>query len=277
MTTKNQKYILSAFTVIAFIALALAYVSSPSGALEVHFLDIGQGDGIFIETPNGRQVLIDGGKPDSPILGRLGSHMSFYDRSIDIVVATHMDADHMGGLISVLESFEVGSVFVGSNIADTELSRVFWQTIKDKDIPVVLVKAGDSFELEPDINMSVVSPWGGLSATASDNDSSLVMKLVYKEDSFLFTADIEKPTEYKLVFGGADISAEVLKVGHHGSNSSSTKYFLSKVNPKISVIQVGENNYGHPRKEVLGRLSKTKILRNDLNGDISIYSYGNSI
>ena len=276
LLSKKEKYILLGFLGTAVLALALAYISTPSGALEVHFLDIGQGDAIFIETPSGRQILIDGGRPDSPILQRLSKYMPFYDRHIDIVVATHMDADHIGGLVDVLENFEVDMVLVSTSEANSPLSQKFWQVIEDKNIAVIKTETGDLFKLDTDIEMRTLHPAPEFK-TNDDNDTSLVFKLVYLEDSFLLTGDIEKRAEYALAQSGIDITADVLKVGHHGSNTSSVQYFLDRVGAKLAVIQVGENTYGHPHPAVLKRLEDIQILRNDLNGDITIYSYGNSI
>ena len=129
-----------------------------------------------------------------------------------------------------------------------------------------------------DIYFDILWPSKDVPSGLSDNEKSLVLKLVYKDDSFLLTGDMEKFAEYSLATNNIDLGADVLKVGHHGSNSSSAKYFLDKVQAKIAVIQVGKNSYGHPHDVVLERLQNTgmQILRNDLNGIISMYTYGNS-
>ncbi|MEX0877244.1 MAG: ComEC/Rec2 family competence protein [Candidatus Spechtbacterales bacterium] len=274
--SKKQKYILWGFLGVAVLSLSLAYISIPSGALEVHFLDVGQGDAVFIETPSGRQILIDSGRPDSPILERLSNYMPFYDRDIDIVVATHMDADHIGGLVHVLENFEVDMMLVNSGDFTKPLSEKLFKIAKEKNIPIIQAGVGDKFTLDEEVFMYTLHPSSGF-LNKDENEASLVFKLVYKNDSFLFTADIGKVAEYTLAQSGIDISADVLKVGHHGSNTSSVKYFLDKVGAKLAVIQVGENNYGHPHPAVLRRLKDLQVLRNDLNGDITIYSYGDSI
>lgn len=279
--TKKQNHILITLIIFSAISVALASVSVSSGALEVNFFDVGQGDAIFIETPNKTQVLIDGGPSNSQILEKLNNKMPFYDRYIDLVIVTHMDADHIGGLLYVIDRFEIGGILVSSTSSNTELSDKFLQTAEEKNIPLVLVKAGDNFQLDEDINMLVLSPWEELLDSSisqlADNDLSVVTKLTYKDDSFLFTGDAERRVEYALAQSELDISADVLKIGHHGSNTSSVQYFLGKVNPKLAIIQVGKNNYGHPHQSVLERLSGVNILRNDQNGDITINSYGNSI
>ena len=272
---KNKKIILGGAVFFAALGLALAYVSTPSGALEVHFFDVGQGDAIFIETPNGRQVLIDGGR-DARVIEKLGRVMPFYDRSIDLVVATHMDSDHIGGLLMVLRQFEVGGILVSTTESNTELSEAFWGIIKEKDIAVMQVERGDNFLLDDGVNMLVLAPWPELLNGAKDNDTSVVVKLTYKNDSFLFTGDLEKRGEYALVQSGIDVTADVLKLGHHGSKTSSVPLFLARVAPRLVLIQVGKNSYGHPHPSVLERLRGVNVLRNDIRGDITLYSYGDS-
>lgn len=277
MFFKEQKYILLALGVATTLFFILAISSAPSAALEVHFLDVGQGDAIFIQTPNFTQVLIDGGYGKN-VLEQLGAQMAFYDRSLDFIVATHMDKDHIGGLLDVLENFEVGAVLVSYTDADSQEAGNFFKKIKEKNIQLVEIEAPDRFRLDEDIYLDVIWPSNDFPEGLSDNEKSLVIKLVFSEDSFLLTGDMEKFAEYSLATSDVDLRSDVLKVGHHGSNSSSTNYFLDKVQASIAIIQVGRNFYGHPHEVVLERLKarRMKILRNDLNGVISIYSYGNS-
>src|SRR3990167_6604258 len=247
--TKNKKRILISFCVVAILFTVLAFASTPSRALEVHFLDVGQGDSIFVQTPHRTQLLIDGGS-GSQVLEKVGSRMPFYDRNLDFVILTHIDKDHAGGLIDILDKFQVGAVLVNTQVVaetqDTDLAQEFFAKIEESGVRLVRVEAGDRFWID--------------------------------EDSFLLTGDMEKFAEYSLATNNIDLGADVLKVGHHGSNSSSAKYFLDKVQAKIAVIQVGKNSYGHPHGVVLERLQNVgmQILRNDLNGIISMYSYGNS-
>lgn len=274
--TKIQKRILIALFIIAGLFISLAILSIPSGALEVHFLDVGQGDAIFIQTPNSNQILIDGGY-DKDILEKLGKYMPFYDRSIDFVIATHMDKDHIGGLFDVLDKFEVGAVLVSYTDTSIAEAQIFFEKIKNKNIKVVQIGAGDRFWIDEDIYFDILWPQRDFFQNLSDNNQSLVLKLNYKNDSFLLTGDIEKLAEYRLAQSNINLKTDVLKIAHHGSNTSSVKYFLDKVQAKIAVIQVGRNPYGHPHNAVLERLRGMEILRNDINGDISIYSYGNSL
>lgn len=259
-----MRYFQLCWRTLQFLPVLLRYI----------FFDVGQGDAIFIQTPNKRQVLIDGG-PTARVVEKLGEVMPFYDRSIDLVVVTHMDADHIGGLLAVLKQFDVGGVLVSTTQSNTELSDALWQLLKEKNIPVVQVARGDKFVLDEYVEMLVLSPWDELLAVAKDNDTSVVVRLTYKDDSFLLTGDAERRVEYALA-QGTDIASDVLKIGHHGSNTSSTQYFLSQVAPKLAVIQVGENRYGHPHPAVLKRLENIFHVRNDIHGDITLYSYGDS-
>lgn len=272
---RYNKIIFSCLVLFFVFTILLAFVSIPSGALEVHFFDIGQGDAIFIRTPSGNSMLIDGG-PDADVIAHLGKVLPFWRRRIDLVAATHMDADHIGGLMSVLEHFNVGGVIVSYHDENTDLSNAFWDKIDQYNIPVFIAERGDLFRLDNEVQLLTISPTAQLREFASDNDKSLIFKLTYKNDSFLLTGDAERRAELNLLADNINLNADVLKIGHHGSNSSSIAGFLKSVASKLAVIQVGQNRFGHPHNAVLERLSGTKILRNDLNGDIILYSYGDS-
>ncbi len=269
----KKKYILLFLIIAMGLGLSLAYTSTPSGALEVHFFDVGQGDAIFIETRNQRQVLIDAGE-DADILEKLEGAVPFYDRHIDIIIATHMDKDHIGGMDKVLNRFDTDMVLVSQTETDSKESERFLATAKN--LSLSRVKRGDILRLDEDTKLEILWPPADLPRSAKDNNLSVVTKLTYKKDCFIFTGDIEKATEIKLA-QNTDLECEIMKAAHHGSKSSSNPYFVGKVNPELSVIQVGENSYGHPHRKVVKRLKNFgKVLRNDLNGDIIIRSYGNS-
>ncbi|MEX0916504.1 MAG: MBL fold metallo-hydrolase [Candidatus Spechtbacterales bacterium] len=248
-------------------------LSARPAVLEVHFLDVGQGDSIFIETPADRQILIDAGRTGSGALGALAALIPFTDRSLDIVVATHLDVDHIGGLVEVFERYEVSMILVAERRGEGATS--FWDAVEAEGAEVVYVEAPMRVTLDEEVVLEILSPAPSL-AGASDNERSIVAKLVYRDDSFLLTGDMEKRAEYALLASGLDISADVLKVAHHGSNSSSTPAFLAAVAPRVAVVQVGENSYGHPHPDVLARLAGITILRNDENGTITLTSTGDS-
>ena len=197
------------------------------------------------------------------------------ERAISSVYKQRLKSD-------ILDKFQVGAVLVSTQVVaetqDTDLAQEFFAKIEESGVRLVRVEAGDRFWIDEDIYFDILWPSKDVPSGLSDNEKSLVLKLVYKDDSFLLTGDMEKFAEYSLATNNIDLGADVLKVGHHGSNSSSAKYFLDKVQAKIAVIQVGKNSYGHPHDVVLERLQNVgmQILRNDLNGIISMYSYGNS-
>jgi competence protein ComEC len=219
--------------------------------LRVTVLDIGQGDAILIQTPGGADVLIDGG-PGPAVLRSLGDELAWHDRSIDLVVSTHTDADHIYGLIDVLETYEVARVITGH---DQSVAPDEWFVALDaKGIVAEPITAGTSFDLGDGITLDVL--WSAEAPLAANvNNSSLVLKLRCRDVGFLLTGDIEAPAEEALLASGVELSATVLKVAHHGSTTSSTRDFLDAVGADVSVISAGANNtHGHPAPEVVDRL-----------------------
>lgn len=245
--------------------------------LKVTFFDVGQGESIFIETPGGRQILIDGG-PDNTILRKLAGQMPFYDRDIDIVIATHPDADHITGLVDVLENYNVGLVIDSGDFKGTGVFREYLDILEEKKYRYKKASAGGIIRIGENIILEILNPGENLYEKANNN--SVVIRLDYGGDSFLFTGDIERAAEYKLTRNGRDIDVDVMQVAHHGSKTSSSELFLERVSPEIAVISVGQNNrYGHPFSAVLENLEKygIKVLRTDIHGDIRFISNGEGI
>ena len=176
--TKNQKRILITFCVVAILFTILAVISTPSRALEVHFLDVGQGDSIFVQTPHRTQLLIDGGS-GSQVLEKVGSRMPFYDRNLDFVILTHIDKDHAGGLIDILDKFQVGAVLVSTQVVaetqDTDLAQEFFAKIEESGVRLVRVEAGDRFWIDEDIYFDILWPSKDVPSGLSDNEKSLVL------------------------------------------------------------------------------------------------------
>ncbi len=247
------------------------------GLLEVTFFDVGQGDAIFIETPGGRQILIDGG-PDNSVLRKLAEEMPFYDRSIDIVIATHPDADHITGLIDVLEKYDVGLVIDSGDFKGTGVFQEYSSVLKDKNYRYKKAIVGDKIKIGEDIILEILNP--GEELYEKSNNNSVVIRMDYSDASFLFTGDAERLVEHRLIQGGWDIDVDVMQVAHHGSKTSSSQLFLENVSPDLAVISVGENNrYRHPFPAVLENLDKygIKVLRTDTDGDIGFVSDGEEI
>lgn len=269
--------------IVAALSWIAVFASAQSNELKVYFLDVGQGDAIFIELPDSRQILIDGG-PDDRVLERINSVMQFWDRSIDMVIATHGESDHIGGLGAVLGYYDVSTI-IWNGIESETKTFMEWKEAVDREGATVLVgEYGMRFKLSDSVFFEILHPkvlseMELASASASQNNFSLVIRLAYDEDTFLFTGDIERQAEYRIIEQNPRIDSDVLKVAHHGSKTSSSELFLEKVNPKIAVISSGINNtYGHPHKAILQRLTKygIKIRRTDMEENILLISNGNS-
>ena len=252
--------------------------------LKVNFFDIGQGDAIFIETPQSHQILIDGG-PTSIILEKLGREMPFWDRTLDLIILTHPEHDHMAGLIEVLKRYKVENILWTGILGDTAEYQEWQRMIekeKDQGAKIHMAKSGQKItsSTQPgNVVLEVLFPFEGLEGQEikNSNDTSIVTKLSFGQNSFLFTGDIYKSGERKLIESGVALNSEIFKVAHHGSKTSTSEEFIKEVNPEIAVILVGkDNSYGHPHQEVLDILSKYGIntLRTDLEGDIKIISDG---
>ena len=285
----NKKLIFRLGTLIVLIFLTIFFFylwrkESGEHVLTVAFLDIGQGDAIFIEAPNGNQVLIDGG-PGKSILRELGAVMSFSDRSIDVVLATHPDADHIGGLPDVFLNYEV-SLFMEPGVdAETELYKEVkgkMERSKNGKIKEILARRGMRVDLGGGVALEILYPTGDVSNWET-NDASIVVRLVYGETEFMFTGDAPMKTERALMYldpSFENMNSDVLKVGHHGSKTSTSPEFVSAVSPEYAVISVGsENRYGHPTAQVLETLQKEKIkiLRTDTEGRVVFKSDGEKI
>lgn len=245
--------------------------------LKVVFFDVGQGDSIFIESPCFHQILIDGG-PGNDVLEKLSENMPFWDRSLDLVILTHPDSDHLFGLTEVLKRYEVDNIAWTGVSGETALYDKWVELIEKKDLNAITAQKGLKISSQKcpagDIEMEIIYPFESIEGkrVSNINNSSLVLKLTFKESSFLFTGDITSSVEGQL---GGEVNADVLKVSHHGSKNSTTEDFLEKVSPVIAVISAGKDNfYGHPHEEVLERLKGAKVLRTDILGDVEILNDG---
>jgi competence protein ComEC len=226
----------------------------PQHALDVTMLDVGQGDAILIETPSGQDILVDGG-PGAAITRELGDESPWNDRSIDLVVVTHPQADHAMGLLDVLDRYDVHRVIASPHDGDSLVARALVDAARDEGATYDRVSAGTTIDLGDGIVLDVLSPAPGAPASGNPNNDALVLRLSWHDVSFLLTSDIEAPTERALVERGAPIRSTVLKVAHHGSATSSTRAFLDAVQPEVALISAGaDNRYGHPAAGVIDRL-----------------------
>ena len=239
-----------------------------------HYIDVGQGDASFIELPNGEVMLIDAGIASSSekiidYIKNLG-----YNR-IDYVVATHPHADHIGGMAEVIEAFDVGAIYMPKAVSTSKTYENLLETIKNKGLSVKTGKVGVSVLQEEDLTIEMLAP--NQDKYSSLNNYSIVLKITYGNTSFLYTGDAEELSEKEIM---GNVEADVLKVGHHGSDTSSSEEFLKRVNPKYAVISVGEDNrYDHPASSTIKKLEKytDHIYRTDLNGTVVVTSDGVNI
>ncbi|MBC8281261.1 MAG: DNA internalization-related competence protein ComEC/Rec2 [Chloroflexi bacterium] len=256
--------------------------SSGDGDLHVHFFDVGQGDSALIVTPDGRQMLVDGGASPDGAIRALSETLPNGDRSLDLVVMTHLDADHSRGLLNVLDQYQVGTVLVGKDAPDAAM-RAQWQaSLKRNNAEAISLHQGFQVDLGSGVTAEVLNPRLETSKGTSANNDALVLRLAYGSISFLLTADIEAETESYLSVGESEIRSTVLKAAHHGSKSSSTPDFIAAVDPEAVLISVGEDNsFGHPNVDVLGRLvSQTGVdhlYRTDRDGDVEFVTDGQEL
>lgn len=245
--------------------------------LTVYFFDVGQADCILIRTPNFRNILIDAGSNEST--ERVLSYLTTQKiNRLDLVIATHPHEDHIGGMDVVIKRFNIGQVCMPKAATDTRTFESVLLAIKAKGLKITTARAGLSFDLDPALKMGLVAP--NRESYENLNDYSAVLRLVYGRTAFLFAGDTGFVSEREMLRAGYDLRADVLKVGHHGSNTSTSAAFLRAVGPRYAVISVGAgNDYGHPGKSTLRRLLKSgaEVLRTDREGTIVVTSDGNTI
>ncbi len=268
--------------VILSLLVFFAWRSLPDGRLHVVFLDVGQGDAIFVETPSGRQMLVDGGPDGAVLLSQLGRHMPFWDRTLDVVVLTHPDSDHITGLLPVLERYRVDVVIFRPVEADcpnliNSGEYDYWLQLLDMEgAEVHHGEAGLQLALDEGLDMAVLHP--GAELLEGTNDNSIVARLSYGAVSVLLTGDIEAKVEQRLVRDGTPLASTVLKAAHHGSCTSTTPEFLDAVAPEIVVISVGaDNRFGHPCEAVIERLEEVTLYRTDEDGAVEIVTDGTQV
>ena len=240
----------------------------------IHYIDVGQGDAALVVCDD-KTMMIDGGKPNA------GSIIYTYLKNLNIdyldyIVASHADDDHIGGLSAPLAKMKVGNVIAPETEADTRSYNSLKTKAEEQDLTIQHPKPGDSVNL----GSSKIEFYGPITESESDrNNGSIVMKIIYGDTSFLFTGDAEREEEQEILNAGYDLSATVLKVGHHGNQNSATYPFLREIMPQYAVISVGDNSYGHPTEDTLSRLrdADVKVYRTDMQGDIIAVSDGKTV
>jgi len=255
--------------------------SLPDGKLHIVFCNVGQGDAAYVMFPDGRDMLVDGG-PNDKVLECLGRHMPFWDRSIDIVVLTHPENDHLRGLIAVLERYQIGYVMRSASRNPTEGFERFTKLIQSRHVTEKTVTKGERITVG-DTRLTVLWPsheqiQSRVLGASTDhlNDDSVVVLLRYGTFDALFTGDADTRVEER--YRGAELAdstLELLKVPHHGSTTAMSEAFLTSLKPRVAVISVGRNSYGHPSQDMLRMLANSagRVLTT-LNGDREIISDG---
>lgn len=282
-----KKYIFLLLTLLSLAGCAIPFsqgnpmtdepkvqIDSLNDEVVAHFLDVGQADCAVIELPNQRFMLIDAGeaKDSSTIIEYL---KTLKVKKIDYIIATHPHADHIGGLASVIKEFDIGAIYMPKVVATSKTYENLLTTISEKNLKIKTGKSGVEILNEENLKINIVAP--NQEKYSGYNNYSIVLKLTYGNTSYLFTGDAEKISEQEIT---DDIASEVLKVAHHGSDTSTSEEFLKKVAPKYAIISVGAGNkYNHPAEITISKLQKytNNIYRTDLNGNIIVKTNGQDI
>ena len=275
---QNRNYIIKRIVIIN-IVIFLCIIFIPRD-LKINFVDVGQGDSTFIITPKNKTILIDGG----------GSNTGSFDvgentllpyildkgyNKIDLMIISHFDSDHVGGLLTILEEIKVEKVLIAKQEEQSENYKRFLNIVKEKNIPVIVGKRGDKINIEKDLYLDILFPESEQIEENVINNNSLVFNIHYNNFSMLFTGDIEEIAEKRIIeiTNKSKLKADIIKIPHHGSKTSSTRELLEIVLPKIALIGVGKDNlFGHPSSETIDKLDELEIktYRTDINGEIMI-------
>ncbi|GJM42928.1 MAG: hypothetical protein DHS20C20_32100 [Ardenticatenaceae bacterium] len=272
----TQRLAVGASGVTAVLVLSWG-MSQPDGQLHIAFLNVGQGDATFIQTPSGRQILVDGGLYPSILNDQLGQQMPFWDKEIDLLIATHPDADHVSGLVGVFDRYRVNTLITnGQSFGESPIYDEVLTAAEAQQTVIRPAQAGEIIEIEDGVRLEVVHP-GPKLIEDNRNENSVSMRLVYDDFTFLFTGDAEEAGEAEMLRGERPLTALVFKAGHHGSNSSSSLPFLQDVQPQIIVVSAGvDNRFGHPAPQMLERAAAigAVVLRTDELGTITVTTDG---
>jgi competence protein ComEC len=270
------RFIRIIFIGIFFLGASLSFllVAGKRGDLSVSFLDVGQGDAIYIVSPTGRELLIDGGR-DGAVIQKLSLLKPFWDNTFDIILETHPDLDHIGGLFSVFRHYSSDVIFLSyassSTSFDESLLRVAQEEEKKNGSRIIYAEEGQEFDLGGGVHCMILFPQHNFTAKDT-NDYSTAVLLSYGEKSFLFMGDAPQDVENRIISQYSLKNITVLKAGHHGSDTSTSPEFLAETKPSYTILSVGKDNtYGHPHPRVLSLLEKfkTTILRTDESGTIT--------
>ena len=277
-TGKTTNYALLGLVVSAVLVWA-AVLSLPDGRLHISFLDVGQGDAILLRSPEGHVVLVDGGPDPLLLSSRLGQILPFWQRRIDLVVATHADSDHLAGLLRLVERYHVEQVLQPADMGRGPLATRWIELLAENQVPIVPAVRGAKILVGDSVWLEVLNPPAGVIASREDDDNrnSVVLCVTMGRCRALLTADIDVEAERQMVSRGEPPYATILKVAHHGAGSSSSASFIEAVRPQVAVVSVGaDNRFGHPSEDVLSRLEERgcRVFRTDIQGTIECTTDG---
>lgn len=275
-----KKFLLLLFIILALFGLYFLYQEEKgtdsgiaTGEIQIHMLDIGQGDSILIQG-NGKNILVDTGPPSSKqkLLQKLNQYKV---EKIDLLIITHAHSDHNGNVLAVLKALPVDLVMESSTVTASPIVKKYYAFMKETKIPLKIPKVGEIYEISEGNNLEFLTPLAEFEKPDNLNNSSLVFILSSGRIKALFTGDAESEVEKELVrLYGNKLKSQILKSPHHGSRTSSSDLFVKTVHPEIALISLGAgNDYGHPHKEVVNRYQKygISVYRTDLEGDITVY------
>lgn len=276
----NQKQLFQFYAVgLGLLALALNQAFQLQQGARLSFLDVGQGDAILIQTPEFHQILIDAGV-GSKVVDELGKTMDFFDKEIDLFVLTHPDRDHFAGVLDVLQKYKINRILMTGVVSNDSMYREFLSQAKAEGIPIEFAESDRDYQIGTDLYLDVLYPPREnllIGQSPSDkNNTSVALRLLQSKGGgmkplALMAGDAEAPEEALILASGEDVRAEILKLGHHGSKSSTTETFLKAVNPSVAVVSAGlGNRYGHPAPETMEKVKNLEIRRTDKEGTVTI-------
>lgn len=273
--SSKKNYLFTVFLLLLIFVGILFWTEyrSSEKLLTISVLDVEQGDAILIESPTGTQVLFDAGPPNK-ILSQLAKVMPPTDRSLDVIFITHPDQDHIGGILDVLENYSVSYIFESGTSSDSQTFKNFKNLVKEKNIEDILAKKGTRIDIGGGAYIEILFPDRNVSSWET-NAGSVVARVVYGENSVMLTGDAPAETESIILSNNSpeSLQSDILKLGHHGSKTSTSLNFLKIVNPDYAVISVGLNNkFKHPKQEILSRLADfgIEVFRTDQDGIIEV-------
>ena len=276
LETEKRKFLYFIIGILCFMILvfqAISWKGRNFNMLEVSFLDIGQGDATLINYLDKYQVLIDGGPSGKKLLEELGKQMPAMDKKIEIVILTHPDFDHLAGLIDVVKNYEIGAFLDNGAIADTQVFEEFENVLKEKQVEKENLIENSEISIGEYLKFRVFNPDEEVGESKDRNENSVVLRMDFGINSFLFTGDAPSGIEKDMIADGENIDVDWLKIGHHGSKNSSSEEFLIATSPKFAIVSVGDKNrYKHPATQVLELIKKIDVplLRTDKEGTIKI-------